>query len=170
MTEQTNMDYVDQWPDPARRERYMLHARETYDLMKELRSESRRYHVEYGKWLIASLLTLHGGAIYVISTLGNNGNGLRVQALMAAASWNIWGIVSIVLSGCMAWLNFQIAERYYIEWSDPAMLYRVDKWPGRTERKFDPINATLYFAACFGGLSIWFFVVSALEIKKLIIS
>lgn len=162
--------FVDQWNDSLERERYLLHAREVYQEMKDMRADSRRYHVEYGKWLIASLLTLHGGAIYVLSTLGANGNGLRVQALMSAASWNIWGIVSILLAGCMAWINFQFAERMYDRWSNPAMLYREDRWPGNEENRFDPINATLYFAALFGAGSIWCFIVSAIEIKKLIVS
>ena len=77
-------------------------------------------------------------------------------------------MVFIILAGCMAWLNFQFAERLYDRWSKPEMLYRRDKWPGMDdpESKVDPINATLFLAASFGGLSIWTFIASAAEVFK----
>ena len=138
--------------------------------MKDLRADSRRYHVEYGKWLIASLLALHGGSIYVISTLADKGQPFAAKALIEPATWNMAGIVSILLAGCMAWLNFQIAEVHYDRWSDPAMLYRQDKWPGLKESKYDPVTATLLLAAAAGLMSIWCFIVSASQMRLLLVT
>lgn len=162
--------FADQWDDPAEQERYRQHAREAYDKMKDLRSDSRKYHVEYGKWLIASLLALHGGSIYILSTLADKGKTFTAQALIEPATWNMAGIVFILIAGCMAWLNFQFAEQHYDHWSDPAMLYRQDKWPGATESRFDPINATLFLAAASGVLSIWSLIVSASLMRLLLLS
>jgi hypothetical protein len=165
MTDWQNTPFADNWSDPAERERYRQHAREVYDKMKDLRSDSRRYHVDYGKWLIASLLALHGGAIFVISSLAKGDKPIGPGLLIGPAMWNLAGIVFILFAGCMAWLNFQLAERLYDRWSDPAMLYRRDMWPGHTEDRYDGLNATLWLAASAGVLSIWSFVASAAELR-----
>lgn len=170
MTNWQQTPFVDDWSDKAEQERYRQHAREVYERMKDLRSDSRRYHVEYGKWLIASLLALHGGTIYIISTLADKQHVFAARALIEPATWNMAGIVFILIAGCMAWLNFQFAEQLYDRWSNPAMLYRRDNWPGEEDDRFDPVNATLLAAAAAGVLSIWCFAASVAEIRLLLIS
>ena len=170
MTNWQQTPFVDDWTNKAEQERYRQHAREVYERMKDLRADSRRYHVEYGKWLIASLLALHGGSIYVISTLAEKGEAFAAAGLIELATWNMAGIVSILVAGCMAWLNFQFAEIHYDHWSDPSMLYRQDKWPGSTESKYDPMTATLFLAAAAGVISIWCFIASASQMRLLLLS
>lgn len=144
---------------------YKLHHREIYDQYIIYRAASRAGHVEYGKWLIASLLAVHGGAIYAISTLRSSVKPAQIEGLISGASWNLAGIVLVLLAAFCAWLNFQFSEWLYGEWADPAMLYRSDHFP-KPDEKYDPINATLFLAALFGILSLFAFISSAVDVMQ----
>lgn len=150
MTDKTTSPFISDW-SAEDRERYEIHAREHYRLLNELRFAAQRNHVEYGKWLIASMLAIHGGAIYAINAVRNGRYDLSEPArelLTHAAGWHVVGIMCIMLAGFMAWLNFQCAEVIYDDWANPAMTYRSDMWP--KPRKRDPVTATLFLAAAFG--------------------
>jgi len=155
--------FVDGWSDEATRQRYVSHAKESYENFKALRAAAYQGHVDYGKWLIASLLAVHGGAIYAINAVRPAVRPDQLLGLIEAAAWNLAGVVFILIAGFAAWLNFQCAQNIYDRWSDPAMLYRTDKWPKDVDR-FDPVNATLYLAAGFGLLSALSFVNSAVGV------
>lgn len=157
--------FVDGWPDEAAKQRYILHAKEVYESNKALRTASYQGHVDYGKWLIASLLAVHGGAIYAINSVRMSVRPDQLGGLIDAAAWNLAGVFCILFAGFAAWLNFQFAQHVYDRWTDPAMLYRTDKWPDDNGR-FDPINATLFLAAAFGMLSALSFINSALIVVK----
>jgi hypothetical protein len=120
--------------------------------------------MDYGKWLIASMLAIHGGSIYAISNLRDHIDAKAAGDLVSAATLNIAGIVSIMLAGFLAWLNFQFAEHLYARWSDPASLYRTDAT--NPELRFDPITPTLYRAAAAGVLSWVLFIGSAVDVVK----
>lgn len=154
--------------DEAERLRYQQHAQEIFRQMGDLRAASQRNHVDYGRWLIASLLAVHGGSIYAISGIWNGNHKLPPAAapdLMAGVGWNLFGIGFILVAAFLAWLNFQFAEHSYFRWSDPAMLYRTDRWPKREERT-DPVTATLYLSATFGLMSFGSFIAGAMAVYR----
>lgn len=145
--------FIHDWPDPRDRERYELHAREVYVGLKENRRIAFEGHVGYGKWLIGALLALHAGSIYALMNLRSAIDVEDHGALITTASFNVFGIASILAAGFCAWLNFQIAEQRYMKWANPAMLYRNDRWPKDDNSQLDPINATLFLAAGCGIFS-----------------
>lgn len=155
--------FVDGSSDEVERQRYASHAREVYENLNALRAAAYQGHVDYGKWLIASLLAVHGGAIYAINAVRSAVRPDQLLGLIDAAAWNLAGVVFILVAGFAAWLNFQCAQHIYDRWSNPAMLYRTDMWPKDVDR-FDPVNATLYLAAAFGLLSAASFVNSAVGV------
>ncbi|MER8845948.1 hypothetical protein [Mesorhizobium australicum] len=160
--------FISNWGEYDRL-RYEQHAREVFKQMGELRAASQRNHVDYGRWLIASLLAVHGGSIYAISGLWNSTHKLPdsgIPDLMAGVGWNLFGIGFILVAAFMAWLNFQSAELHYSRWSDPAILYRTDHWPD--EAKTDPVTATLYLAAIFGLISFFCFIAGAMAVYRAI--
>ncbi|TCN30364.1 hypothetical protein [Sinorhizobium americanum] len=157
--------FYDDWTNRNDAERAKLHARELYDHLRRYQEASQRGHLEYGKWLIASLLATHGGALYAISGLRTSVRGNQIGDLVTAASWNLAGVCLTLLAAFFAWLNFQFAEHIYHEWSDPAMLYRSDRWP-KIVAKTDPVNACLFLAAAFGLLSGFAFLVSAVTVVQ----
>lgn len=163
MTDKPTSPFISDWT-PEERERYQFRAREYYKLFNEMRLEAQRNHVEYGKWLIATMVAIHGGAIYAINAVNNARPQLEETAqslLLHAAGWHVVGIVCIMFAGFMAWLNFQCAEALYDDWANPEMTYRSDRWPKAPKR--DPITATLFLAAAFGMLSAWAFIAGAVN-------
>lgn len=157
-------NYINEWTDEKGRERYQLLAHEVYAKMLQLRSDSRRYHVEYGKWLIGVMLAAHFGALFLISGLVGK-PGVNVGELVSASGWHVGGVGFTIASGFCAWVNFQCAEVIYDRWSDPTMLIDANVWPGleERERRLDPISATLFLAAAFGIISLWCFLSGALS-------
>ncbi len=121
--------FYDDVKDANQREREKLHAREFYDRVERLRAEAYSGHVGYGKWLIASLLAVHGGAVFAISGLRDSVRPDQLPGLIDGAAWNLTGIFLTLLSGFGAWLNFQFAHSTYEDWVDPAVLYRRDAYP-----------------------------------------
>ncbi len=81
--------FVDGWSDEAERQRYVSHAREVYEDIKTLRAAAYQGHVDYGKWLIASLLAVHGGAIYAINAVRSAVRPDQLLGLIDAAAWNL---------------------------------------------------------------------------------
>lgn len=162
--EQNRSPFYQDWEDQQEAARFQLHARELFDHFRLLQGASRAGHLDYGKWLIASLLAVHGGAIYAISGLTKEVAKGHMPDLVLAASWNISGILFILLAGFAAWLNFQFAESTYFRWANPAMLYRDDHFPKDEQRRTDPIRATVFLAGAFGLFSGYCFLASAITV------
>lgn len=155
--------FVENWTDPKRRERYQYYAREKYEFYKSAREMAFKANIEYGKWLLASGLAVHGGAIYAINSLKDPSNVDLTLKLIEAAKWNIAGIVFVLLAGFATWLNFQAAAHTYDDWANPLMVYKTDEFP-TNDRKTDPIAATFWLAIATGILALWSFVASALQV------
>lgn len=156
--------WVHNWTDAGYRERYVFHARENYQESKQLRLAAQAGHMDYGKWLIASMLAVHGGTIYAISNLRDHVDPTIAGALISAAALNVAGIASIMVAGFMAWLNFQCAEMTYFRRTNPAKLYRTDI--KEEPQRLDPVSATLYGAAVSGIVSWLLFIGSAAEVFR----
>ena len=165
MMEDPNSKFFDEWPDQRLRARRELHAREVYDLMKDMRVRSLQAHVEYGKWLIASMLAIHGGSIYVLNSLKSGASAELLRALEIAAMLNIAGIAAIMLAGFLAWLNFQIAANSYDTAANPEMLYFEDAWPDFSKVGIW-INLTLYGCGVVGILSWICFIGAAIVLFR----
>ncbi|QRY66558.1 hypothetical protein JVX98_19375 [Ensifer sp. PDNC004] len=153
---------VEEWSDPARRERYQYYAREKYEFYKSAREMSFKANIDYGKWLLASGLAVHGGAIYAINSLKDPARPELMMALLLAAKWNIAGIAFVLFAGLMAWINFQSAADVYDDWANPLMVYRTDQNP--QPRKTDAVGATRLLAAFAGVLALWALLASAANV------
>ena len=163
MEELPKMTHIfDDWADRGKATRLQFHARERYEYYKRLQEASQRNHVDYGRWLIASLLAVHGGAVYAISGIRSSVGPAQLESLISGAAWNLAGVVFTIFAGFFAWLNFQFAEHIYGEWANPEMVYRNDRWP--KDRKRDPVGATLYLSAAAGFFSMYCFVASAVTV------
>jgi hypothetical protein len=158
--------WVDEWTDEQYKARYLFHTKEMYEQYKLYRNLSFQNHVEYAKWLVASLLAVHGGSIYAISSIRESVGQDQLIFLVGGAAWNLAGIVFTLITGLCAWLNFQFAESLFEDWADAAMMYRTDRTPRykMDNRKTDPIGATHFAGAAFGVMSAYCFVVSAVTV------
>jgi hypothetical protein len=107
--------------------------------------------------MLASLIAVHGGAIYGISGLRNVAPASQSDFLIWGAAFNLAGLFLTLVSGLFAWVNLQLAEILYGQWANPAILYRDD-----IKRKSNGwIDGTMYASAVTGCLSGIMFAVSA---------
>ena len=167
MEDPNKSPFITDWSDPNQRDRYIFHARENYESNKQMAIDSRSASLGYAKWLLASLLAMHSGAIYFISGLRTslNNSDLAQAALLNAAINNVAGIVFTILIGVFAWMNFQASEKLFSRLADPATIYRDDWYPKLlTNNKTDPITATYYFSIVCTALSVLLILTSSSEI------
>ncbi len=161
--------FVSDWTTAEDRERYIFHAREIYKSNRYMERASLQAHLEYAKWILASLLAIHGGSIYALSTLRNQ-FGEKPEALgllAAAATQNVSGLVFTILTAAFAWLNFQALAKHYSQNANPAVIYRNDLFKP-TPAKTDPIMATYFLSIACVILSLAFFIGSAVNAFKAI--
>lgn len=154
---------VEHWTDEKRRERYQYYAREKYEFYKSAREIAFKANIEYGKWLLASGLVVHGGAIYAINTIKDASKPQLMEGLMIGAQWNVAGIVFVLFAGLAAWLNFQFAASIYDDWANPLMVYQTDQFPENNNKR-DPVGATRLLSIFAGLLALWSFVASAANV------
>ncbi len=154
-------EFYDDWQDPLARERAKLHNREVFEESKKQRDNYLGYGVQYGKWVLSSLLLLHGGAFIAISQIQG---GLEIY-FPIIGQYHIAGIIFALLSGFFAYLNFMFLAKWAQRYTSPVMLYRQDGWP-KNEDKYDPVNATAWASLSVGLLSALMIIFSAVDLLK----
>jgi len=85
---------------------------------------------EYGKWLTASLLLIHGGALVglfsVLNSLADK------PELIAGYRWPAWsfiaGLIFALLAGFCTWLNWSMHSDNYNAQANYAMLTNPEAW------------------------------------------
>jgi hypothetical protein len=159
-----NDDFFDNWTDEAARERAKLHVKEIYETHKQMKLESIKTSVEYGKWTLASLLFLHSGALYLLTQMGLEPKLVIKQI----GAYHFTGITCTLVSGFFAYLNFGFLSRHYDKYTNPAIMYRHSAWPNLDDAKFDPIGATMWLSILSGILSAAMLVFSSVDIMRLI--
>ncbi|SDP89225.1 hypothetical protein [Phyllobacterium sp. OV277] len=161
--------FVSEWTNAIDRERYVFHAREIYESNRYMERASLQAHLDYAKWILASLLAVHGGSIYALSTLRDKfiERPDALEFLASAAAMNVAGIVCTILTAGFAWLNFQALEISYSQKANPAVVYRTDRFDPPIS-KTNPVMATYYLAIFFAVLSLYCFIASACDTFKAI--
>lgn len=105
---------------------------------------------EYGRWLVSSLLFLHGAAIGgLLFKSGFNG----VPPYLHALWWFVGGIVLAISAGFSAWWNFSTAATIYYRMADYRMLNDRNFWP-RDHSGFRIVTATKWIAVISGVSSV----------------
>lgn len=127
-----------------------------YQTTKDLVLAAREYQFDYGKWMLASLLAIHGGSLLAISQAGE----IREKLYAASGPCLIYGLVLALTSGGVAWVNFTIGSHVY--WSWLTDLRKGDE-PNLRSGLQRALNATMYLAAVLVSLSIMLFVVAAVK-------
>ncbi|MGO8468036.1 hypothetical protein AB9F45_26110 [Rhizobium leguminosarum] len=153
--------FFDEWPDEKERERFKAHNRAIFELFRHEQEQAHSGHMEYAKWLFASLLAIHGGAIYAVNGLRSSVPVDKSQFLIDGAALSLVGVFLTLLAGFFAWLNLLIAENLYRNLATPALLYRTDAMkdvPGNW------VDRSMYASAAFGILSALAFAAAAIVV------
>ena len=101
-----------------------------YHDLKESQRAAFSVAAEYGRWLIASLVLLNGGALWglfsYLGTIGMKADGIGPYT---APIWSfIIGIVLAMLSGLGAWYNWSLHYDNYHHMARHDMLWDPEKW------------------------------------------
>ena len=128
---------------------YEKAAELVYEANREMHKFSIEMQGHYGKWLISSLLFLHGAAIGgLLSKWAKDSPPPFLNALW----WFVIGIILALAAGFAAWWNFTFLAQRYWEWADFRMLNDRAFWPKAEQSR--AIDGTLWCAVICGVLSV----------------
>lgn len=124
------------------------------DLHKSLAEKNigfaQQIQSDYGKWVLASLLTANGGALLALIQLKPD-----PETLILSGTWFFVGIALTLASGGLTWLNFTAATLMYLHvlQDSPSGVNRAERTAVAAGRMaiLSTIAATISF--CYGGWS-----------------
>ena len=123
---------------------------------KEILLHAQQNQVQYGKWVLASLLAVQAGALLAITHTGS----LAPSLFLAAGRYLIWGVVATLFAGGLAWINFTIATVVYAQVLAAIRNGDEPQLRGPVVRVAQMI---LYVAPLFAVTSLVLFVIAAHE-------
>lgn len=120
----------------------------------EYRRQEQKYFevaAAYGRWLVASMLLVHGGGmVAILSFLGSaRAASIDVSALFCAVLALTLGLVLAFATGALAWLNSYYLSSHCEEFTPISMLYNKDQWV--TETSYGTKIAITFYGAIFTG-------------------
>jgi len=119
--------------------------------LKEMQRATFDVAAQWGRWLLASLLLVHGGALFGLFTFLSSLAG-KPEAL-AQYQWTVWwfvaGIILTLASGLAAWINWNMHSDNYDGWANKPMLWDPTQWVGPT-RHDRGLDITNWAAMTFG--------------------
>jgi hypothetical protein len=80
-----------------------------YAIFKELYFTTTEKQYSYGKWVLASLLTVHAGSLLAISQAGD----ATKRLYQACGPLLIYGVGLTLIAGGLAWINYTAAAAVY---------------------------------------------------------
>lgn len=102
-----------------------------------------------GKWLLASLLLVHGGIFAFVA----QSDTLASAVLPSIYWWLLCGLITALLSGFATWWNWTLASRLYAAIS-PEMIYLDAKLPRFSFLEKLWVQLTMYSALVLGIASV----------------
>ncbi|RVI56765.1 hypothetical protein [Sinorhizobium medicae] len=84
------------------------------DFLKELVFNAYTQQAEYGRWVVAALLTTHGGALLAITQVEDDAKTL----FSASGPWLIFGLFLALITGGLGWLSFTTSCIAYVKAMD----------------------------------------------------
>lgn len=125
-----------------------------YRDLKEMQRATFDIAAQWGRWLLASLLLIHGGALFglfsFLTDMSDNPAALRLYA--GTVWWFVIGLLFTLGSGLSAWANWSMHSDNYEGWASPDMLWDPAKWMGDTRHGIW-INVTYWSSVACGAAS-----------------
>jgi hypothetical protein len=112
---------------PMTREEAIEVRKLTYEDLQKSKRHAFQLNADYGRWLIASLLLVHGAAVAFLA----QNERLATTVLPSVFWWHVAGLILALLCGFLVWANWSFHASIY-EAVTPSMIYDDEHWP-----KFD---------------------------------
>lgn len=125
-----------------------------YHDLKESQRSTFQIAADYGKWLITSLVLIHGGALFGLFSFldGLAGKPDALQSYVFPVWAFVSGLLLAFLAGFFVWLNWSMHSENYDRQARYDMLWDSDIWVG--DRYWDKgITVTYWLPIIFGVLS-----------------
>ncbi|MCZ8548704.1 hypothetical protein OOJ09_31505 [Mesorhizobium qingshengii] len=120
-----------------------------YQQLQENRRAAGNLQAEYGRWLIASLLLVHGASILLLAQ-----SPARVADILPVVYWwHIAGLILAFVCGFLAWMNCGYFIALYDDVS-PEMIYNDESWPKFDQAVLTKINLTFRGSVIAGMMSV----------------
>lgn len=126
------------------------------------RSKDRAFQLQgdYGKWLVASLLLIHGATIAFLAQ-----NERLASAVLPLVFWcHVIGLLLALICGFVTWVNWSLHASAYEEVTPYMLDGTMDNWPKFEARDFFWIKPTFWIAIVAGLGSAACILVSAIVI------
>ncbi|MBD9390240.1 hypothetical protein IB237_23850 [Agrobacterium sp. AGB01] len=105
-----------------------------YKDYKEMHRATFELAGQYGRWLLASLLLIHGGALFglftFLSELADKPDALARYQL--TVWWFVIGLMLTLFAGLCTWANWTLHSDNYDGWANKPMLWDPEEWAGAT--------------------------------------
>ena len=119
-----------------------------YEHEKKAEFHAMQLNAEYGKWLIASLLLLHGAALAFLA----QNDRLAAEVLPHVFWWFVIGLLAALVCGFMVWINWTLHAVVHGT-ATAHMIYDDAYWPKFEGKAYDWIAPTHWLAIGFGLVS-----------------
>lgn len=131
--------------------------RDTYERLMDHRKSALELQGHYGKWLVSSLLLIHGATIGFISQSDRLSEKLMPGVFTVAVA----GLIFALVCGFITWLNWGLNFRVF-DSVNPAMVLDDDYWPDLSKHPTNKwINASFWGSLGFGFLSVFCIILGA---------
>jgi hypothetical protein len=127
-----------------------------YQTHKELFLAAQGKQFDYGKWLLASLLAVHGGSLLAISQAGD----AKVKLYQACGPLLIYGLAVTLVAGGLTWINFTAVANVY---GHALKDLRFGLEPNPTPLKRFIVGLTFWVTPAVAIASLTLFVVAAVK-------
>ncbi|NML73089.1 hypothetical protein HHL25_03010 [Rhizobium sp. S-51] len=127
-----------------------------YATAKEMYFAVAERQYAYGKWLLASLLTVHAGSLLAISQAGDAAKRLY----QACGPLLIYGVAITLIAGGLAWINFSVVARAYAT-SMVELAKGRDPRPTKLQRLL--VGATFWITPLVATVSLVLFIAAAIK-------
>ena len=138
--------------------------RDTYERLMDVRKLALDLQGHYGKWLISSLLLIHGATIGFIS----QSDRLSEKLIPEVFSVAVVGLILALLCGFITWINWGLNYRVH-DSVHPAMVIDDDFWPKMHEHKLNGwINITYWLSLLVGFASVGCMIYGSIAAARLL--
>lgn len=126
-------------------------AEVVYKDYKDMQRSTFELAGQWGRWLLASLLLIHGGALFGLFTFLSD-LADKPYAL-ARYQWTVWwfvaGLLLTLSSGLCTWINWSMHSDNYDGWANKPMLWDPHEWTGETRHTWG-LDVTNWASLGFG--------------------
>lgn len=152
--ERSEAEKLTTWTD----DQYAIVAAKMVDKALAGKAATLGYQLDLGKWMLASLLVVNGGALVAIA----NADEVAARLFAAGGSWFVGGMVAALTSGFFAWANAAVAADVYDDISNPWALVSRSNWPAVSQKASHAITATTIISVVAGIVSVACFAIGAM--------